>query len=582
METTDSWLWFRRYSLHGFRVGCLLLIVLLIRAQHVRRMELRAEKRTAIGGTLDHQVEFGLGDIRRTLPEAAGLSPGGTHGSWVIRNSTGKRIGFALQTAPASDGILGFSGPTNVLMVFDDQWQLLNAEILSSHDTRDHVQQVRQDPRFWEQFRSIQWSDEQVKFVFPEAVSGATLTSRAIQEAVIWRLKGERPSLRFPDPPQLEHVRAIVPNAVRLRRDEQQVGIWRVLDGASSEIAWLLRTTPAADQVIGFQGPTEALLVFDLQGKAIGLVVGNSFDNEPYVSYVREDAYFRQLFDGWELRDLAQLDLTAAGIEGVSGATMTSVAVAESLRRSAQAALEPPSAAARKDGASRPELTWGDLGTGIIVLLAVLMGVGNWKTRKNMRLLFQGLLIGYLGLVNGDLISQAMLFGWARHGVPWSTAVGLVLLTAAAVLVPLTTGKNLYCSHVCPHGAAQQLLRNRLPPSYRWRVPAALRARRRWLPTALLVLCLLVTMTGASVSLVDLEPFDAWVFQVAGAATLTLAILSLIASLFVPMAYCRFGCPTGTLLEYLRLDAHSHKVSQRDLVVLGLVAVASLLACLGP
>ena len=32
------------------------------------------------------------------------------------------------------------------------------------------------------------------------------------------------------------------------------------------------------------------------------------------------------------------------------------------------------------------------------------------------------------------MISQAMLVGWAQHGVPWSSAPALVLLAAAAFL----------------------------------------------------------------------------------------------------------------------------------------------------
>ena len=38
---------------------------------------------------------------------------------------------------------------------------------------------------------------------------------------------------------------------------------------------------------------------------------------------------------------------------------------------------------------------------------------------------------------------------------------GLWLL--AAFLIPLTTKRNLYCSHLCPHGALQQLVKKRLP-----------------------------------------------------------------------------------------------------------------------
>ena len=38
------------------------------------------------------------------------------------------------------------------------------------------------------------------------------------------------------------------------------------------------------------------------------------------------------------------------------------------------------------------------------------------------------LAIGWLGLIAGDLLSQALLIGWLRGAVPWQTAPGLVVL----------------------------------------------------------------------------------------------------------------------------------------------------------
>ena len=174
------------------------------------------------------------------------------------------------------------------------------------------------------------------------------------------------------------------------------------------------------------------------------------------------------------------------------------------------------------------------------------------------------------------MLSQALLVGWAQHGVPWRTAGGLVLLTAAAFLIPLTTKRNLYCSHLCPHGALQQLVKRRLP--WQPEVPKRLARALRLLPLALLAVCVAVPMTGAAFSLVDLEPFDAWVYSVAGWPTLTVAAVGLLASLFVPMAYCKYGCPTGAVLEYLRLHAKSDRWSPRDSAAVALVVLAALIS----
>ena len=59
--------------------------------------------------------------------------------------------------------------------------------------------------------------------------------------------------------------------------------------------------------------------------------MGSSYDNEPYVGYVRDDRYFLRLFNDQTLEALANRSLQDQQVEGVSGATMTSQAMAEGL-----------------------------------------------------------------------------------------------------------------------------------------------------------------------------------------------------------------------------------------------------------
>ena len=75
-------------------------------------------------------------------------------------------------------------------------------------------------------------------------------------------------------------------------------------------------------------------------------------------------------------------------------------------------------------------------------------------------------------------------------------------------------------------------------------------------------------------ALVDLEPFDAYLPAIAGGAALAIFGLGLAASAVVPMAYCRHGCPTGALLEHLRLTGRSGRFTWRDGVLVGCLAIA--------
>jgi polyferredoxin len=188
------------------------------------------------------------------------------------------------------------------------------------------------------------------------------------------------------------------------------------------------------------------------------------------------------------------------------------------------------------------------------------------------------LVIGYVGFFAGAPLAQSLFAGWAQNGVPWRGAPALVLLAAAALVVPWSTRKPLYCQHLCPHGAAQELLGHFVPR--RWRIPLRkdFAAGLRWFAPLLLVLVVIVTIMGLPMDLAHIEPFDAYSLRVAGIATIAIAVAGLIVSLFIPMAYCRYGCPTGALLEFVRGRGTTDHFGRRDVAALFLVGLAALLS----
>ncbi len=553
-------------GIHLARVSLFVVILVLIRFQH-RQLAARPNDASSAPVEVEQLLTF--------FPTAESVSAAGSgRGTQNVFNGTGEVLGYVLTTSPDADHIIGFSGPTNCLIAFTETDEIAGVTILSSGDTRDHLKQVIEDGRFLDSFRGLSWQ-QAAQSTSVDSVSGATLTSLAIRESIVYRLSGGRPSLRFPEPLTVADAKQFFPSAESII---QSGNLWRVSDSSGKELGSLARTSPAADNLIGFQGPTETRIGLDNHQQVIGLQLGRSYDNEPYVSYVRDDLYFRSLFDGQTLEQIAAIDLEDAGIEGVSGATMTSQAVASGVIAAAQNFVDQH----ENDQANRQASTAGllgvrirprDLGTLAVILAGVIIAFTSLRGRKLVRVGFQLILIGYLGLVNGDMISQAMLVGWAQNGIPWSNAVGLVLLSLAAFAIPITTRRNVYCSHLCPHGAVQQLIKNRLP----WKLRLSRRLKRALtlIPVLLLTWCLTVAMTGLGFSLVDIEPFDAWVFRIAGWATISVAVVGLIASLFVPMAYCRYGCPTGALLDFVRFHSRSDVWSGRDWLAVGLTILAA-------
>ena len=512
-----------------------------------------------------------IGDLREFYPSAAGVSTRSINGAHYVLDGARNELGYAATTSPQSDSIIGYSGPNNVLLAFGADGKLLGMSVLDSGDTPEHVDQVLEDGSFMSIFDGKSWEEiQEIRDV--DGVSGATLTSLAIAEGVIRRLAGAAPSLRFPEPLELEEARELFPGAVTLTDSGE------VLGGAGEALGRIYRSSPHSDNLVGYGGPTDVAVGVDPGGRVIGMMVHGTYDTEKYVGWVLEEAAFMKMFNGKTMEEIAGFDLEQNEVEGVSGATMTSMTMAEAVLAMAKAEVQGTPgegiAALHTESWTVSEIGSRGIGTALVVAFGLVMAFTRLRGVRWLRICFQLVLIGYLGLINGDLISQALLVGWAQNGWAWRFAPGLLLLVAAALLVPLVAGKQVYCHQLCPHGAAQQLVKNWLPKRFRIGVPKRLSIVLRLVPFLLLILVIVVGVRQLAFNLVSIEPFDAYLIQVAGWATITIAVVGLVAALFVPMAYCRYGCPTGAMLTFLWAGGRADKFSRRD----GLALICLLLA----
>lgn len=509
--------------------------------------------------------------IKDFFPEAVSLGARDpASGVQRVFDAAEETIGMVTQTAPLSDKIIGYSGPTNTLIACDPQGKTIGLRVLHSADTPEHLAEVLRHRKFFDDFKGFKLGDTNATSKV-DAVSGATLTSTAIAEGVLKRLGQKGTSLRFPQEITLEEVKMLVPDAASFRPKQDETGMFEIFNASDVCIAQACRTSPSSDAVIGYKGPTDTLIIFDASGKKIVTIhLRKSYDTEDYVGYVTGDSYFMNLFNGMEIGKLATLDFAQAKIEGVSGATDTSWSVAEGLKRRAQALGE--SRAPIKRWFEKITFKLSDGLLLMVFLFSTVMTFTSLRGYRWLRWFHHALLIGYAGWYSGAMLSQALLVGWARYGVPWQTSPMLTLLTALALTIPLFTRRQFYCHHYCPHGALQQVLAHQL--KWQLHIPPRLGKWLEKIPLFLLVLILVATMLTWNVNLNAWEPFDAWLIRVAGWGTITVAVIGLTASLFVPMSYCRYGCPTGALLKFMRYTGQGDTLGKRDAAAFGLVTLA--------
>ena len=328
---------------------------------------------------------------------------------------------------------------------------------------------------------------------------------------------------------------------------------------------------PWSRDITGYSGPTDALVVFDSEDRALGVAIRHSYDTPSHVSDVTGDLLFMETWNGRSWEEIAAVDdLAEAEIWGVSGASRTSEALAWSLTERTKVGT----ANAESPSSSRFQIRWQDIALLLILIAGCLFAFVKKTALQRQRLRYSIAVFIALGFVLGDLLAQSLLIGWAQSRIPWEQTPGLVLFAAACFIVPWFTRQPVYCQFICPHGHAQRWLMKLTPARWQIQLSSNVKWALKTLPVLLLGAVLVVSFFDLPFDLAGIEPFDAYLLSAAGLATVVIAIVGLIAAAFVPMAYCRFGCPTGLILDFVRRRTAPDKATLRDLVALLFLAAA--------
>lgn len=575
---------------HTIRVLVIAALLLLIPPPHTNR-----PSASQLGTPPDIEL------IRRLLPKAADVAAEADLGGfWAVHDDSGSLIARAARTLPEAADVIGYRGPSEALVLLDQDLNLIGVDLIDSADTDEHVQAVKRDTSFFGQFQSWTWQGPESNAEI-DAVSGATLTSLALAKGVLKRIGGDRPSLVFPDEVAVDEISDWFPAAVATRAEKDRVV---VLDPSDNVLGNVIRTGPLCDNIVGYQGPTELLIRLETQSQSDSAIASvahpsaptiakiklrSSFDNQPYVRYCKTEYGFWALFTGKSIAELAGMDLQAEAVEGVSGATMTSLAVAETLVAAAnefQQRATARTAAADKETTTWDQLTkqlssladikpsaadWGCVG---ILCLIPLLRAKGWFRSKRRRAAWLLAVTVVIGLWSGNLISLALVAGWSSGGVAWRLAPALAAILVVAFVSPVLAKSNPYCNHLCPHGAIQQLIRPRRHSKRHWTPPARLSVTLKYLPGSMLVVAYLLLIWLPTTDLSAWEPFHAYLFRIAPWSAIGLAAATIVFSAFVPMGYCRLGCPTGRLLDHLRRSAGSDRLQLADAIAFALLLLA--------
>ena len=293
----------------------------------------------------------------------------------------------------------------------------------------------------------------------------------------------------------------------------------------------VVNTAPLAKDVKGYGGSVP-LYIYVKDGKITKIETQENAETPDFFDEAKA------LFAKWQGKSVEEA--TKMKVDAVSGATFSSNAIIANVQRGAAFAAKTKAA-----DASSERMSMKDIAALIIVVLGMVVPL-KWHGRK-VRIALQAANVVVLGLWCGTFLSFDKLLGMFSGGLAWSAGMAVALMAVAAFVYPLFGKKNYYCSHVCPCGALQDLAGRCSTRKLKMSGRVV-----KWLTNlrlALFAILTLLMLAGVWSEWTGYELFTAFIFRSAPIGVIIATVVMAVLAVFVPRPYCRFVCPTGTLLK---------------------------------
>jgi uncharacterized protein with FMN-binding domain len=246
------------------------------------------------------------------------------------------------------------------------------------------------------------------------------------------------------------------------------------------------------------------------------------------------------ILDSWNGKALSEA--SSFEVDVVSGATFSSKAIISNVRSAVNYVEQNEKEESLfADFDSSPKAI---IGLFVVLLAAVVPLFVKNKTYRLVQLILNVLVLGFWC---GTFLSYTSFLAYCSNGMNVVMLVVPLVMLITAFVYPLFGKKSYYCTNVCPFGSMQELTGRCV--SYKVKISPATIKRldtfRQYLWAALM-LCL---WTGVWFGWIDYEPFSAFIVQSASWIVIAVAVSFIVLSAVVNRPYCRFVCPTGTLLK---------------------------------
>ncbi len=292
----------------------------------------------------------------------------------------------------------------------------------------------------------------------------------------------------------------------------------------------------------GYQSNIIVGTVIDDAGYVLETQVLKQNETPSFIKKIYNAEFTKRQFVGKPIEEGFEL---SNNINAVSGATVSSRAITKAISEASHSIaksylkIQVPKTENIKFGVN-------DIALIIMMILALL----SYKL-KNQKLRY--LTMAYSIFILGFKYKQFIAYSWIvslllGKAPSFADNIGWYILMVGTGLFILLTGKNAYCTYICPFGALQEAGK-RLSGFEFFKITPNTNKALRELPGILAY----ITFTGAvlteQMGLVSYEPFSLIFGRNGVGIQWVLLPLVLIMSLFVMRFYCNYACPVGVALK---------------------------------
>ncbi len=320
-----------------------------------------------------------------------------------------------------------------------------------------------------------------------------------------------------------------------------------------------LASSQVAGDVRGYAGPIDLLVSIDDSGVLRGVRYLGSQETPAYL------IDFEEWLAGLAGRSLAEQPLTAADVDVMTGATITSKAALETIDRAARAGGQAGLGISVAPVAAHvgPPLITAKL---VFTLVALVLFVPVFlRGSDRLRLGYQLLALVGFGLVFNSLLTEIDLANLGLGRLPsWQSNPFFYLIIGFVAITTLLWGQ-VYCGYVCPFGALQELV-SRLGRRLGWRAYAHqyVEMRVRYARFVLAAAVFTAVWVTGDLVWVSFDPMQRFFELDLGGWLTWLAVASLVGSLFYYRFWCRYVCPAGAVLALGNKLAVAARAPRRD------------------